>query len=331
MTHAMPLMSSAYPPGQCLEWIGQLPSGVAHDIALAEYHYFRAEPEQAASMAEPYLDDPDFSHRLSAQLIFGYANLALDRIEQSRLALIRIQETVSNMDSEILPENRALILAIATTAKVLLHLPIPREQLPLVELLPLLPRGIRQFSLYVQAHQAYLDGDYGKAVGIVETALALQDQIYPIPTIYLHLMGTMAYMSLKDASKAKAHLLAAWNLARPDGLLQPFAEHHGLLGGTLEVVIKKEWPEDFRRIIAITYRFAYGWRRIHNPVTGHDVADDLTTTEFAIGMLAARGWSNKEISTHLGVSAYTVKQHLSAAFRKLGITTRKELGKYMLL
>ena len=68
-------------------------------------------------------------------------------------------------------------------------------------------------------------------------------------------------------------------------------EHHGLLGGMLESVIKREWPEEFRRIIAITYRFSWGWRRIHNPKTGDQVADKLTTTECAVAMLAARGWT----------------------------------------
>ena len=67
----------------------------------------------------------------------------------------------------------------------------------------------------------------------------------------------------------------------------------------LEAVIKKDWPEDFKRIIAITYRFSAGWRKVHNPTTGHDVADNLTTTEFAAAMLAARGWTNQEIGEHM--------------------------------
>ena len=76
----------------------------------------------------------------------------------------------------------------------------------------------------------------------------------------------------------------------------------------LEAVIKPKWPEDFKRIIAITYRFSAGWRKVHNPETGHDVADDLTTTEFAIAMLAARGWTNQEIAEHLHISVNTVKK-----------------------
>nr|WP_275962092.1 helix-turn-helix transcriptional regulator [Pseudoflavonifractor capillosus] len=98
----------------------------------------------------------------------------------------------------------------------------------------------------------------------------------------------------------------------------------------LEAVIKPNWPEDFKRIIDITYRFSSGWRRVHNPITGHDVADDLTTTEFAIAMLAARGWTNLEISKHLNISTNTVKSHLSEAMKKLRVENRRDLKQYML-
>lgn len=138
-------------------------------------------------------------------------------------------------------------------------------------------------------------------------------------------------MSLKQVDKAKWHLLSAWELAKPDDLIEGFGEHHGLLGGMLEAVIKPEYPEDFKRIIAITYRFSAGWRKIHNPDTGHDVADNLTTTEFAVSMLAARGWMNQEIGAHMNISVNTVKWHITNAMQKLNINSRQELKKYMLL
>ena len=153
---------------------------------------------------------------------------------------------------------------------------------------------------------------------------------YPIPAIYLHLVAVMDYMSLKQTERARAHLLAAWALARPDDLIEGFGEHHGLLGGMLEAALKKDWPEDFKRIISITYRFSAGWRKVHNPATGEQVADNLTTTEFATAMLAARGWTNQEIAAHLGISLNTVKQYISTVLQKLNIKQRKDLKRYML-
>nr|WP_275533048.1 helix-turn-helix transcriptional regulator [Flavonifractor sp. An9] len=98
----------------------------------------------------------------------------------------------------------------------------------------------------------------------------------------------------------------------------------------LEATIKPNWPEDFKRIIDITYRFSSGWRRVHNPITGHDVADDLTTTEFAMAMLAARSWTNQEIADYLNISVNTVKRHISEAMKKLNVENRKDLKQYML-
>nr|WP_302772711.1 helix-turn-helix transcriptional regulator [Anaerotignum lactatifermentans] len=99
----------------------------------------------------------------------------------------------------------------------------------------------------------------------------------------------------------------------------------------LEAVIKPISPEDFKRIIDITYRFSSGWRRVHNPITGHDVADDLSTTEFAVAMLTARGWTHQEIAEHMNISANTVKSYIMQVKKKLNVKNRKELKKYMLL
>ena len=60
------------------------------------------------------------------------------------------------------------------------------------------------------------------------------------------------------------------------------------------------------------------------------MADNLTTTEFAASMLAARGWTNQEIAAHMGVSASTVKRHLARVKEKLRLDSRQELSRYML-
>ena len=47
-------------------------------------------------------------------------------------------------------------------------------------------------------------------------------------------------------------------------------------------------------------------------------------------MLAARGWTNQEISAHMNISPNTVKRHISTALQMLNIITRQDLKKYML-
>lgn len=219
---------------------------------------------------------------------------------------------------------------IGNAASALLHLPAPKPAQPAPDLLPLLPPGLRLFACYVHAHRLYLEGAYEQSYGIVLGAFTMADALYPIPAIYLHLAAVMSLMALRRTDEARQHVLAAWDIARPDGLIQPFGEHHGLLGGMLEAAIKPAWPDDFKRMIDITYRFSAGWRRVHNPSTADDVADNLTTTEFAVCMLASRDWSNAEIAEHMGFSVNRVKECLSNAFRKLGVSSRKDLARFML-
>ena len=326
----MPLMNAAFVPGHCMEYVESIENVGLRDIALAEYHYFRGEPEKAAREAEVYLSNQNLELRLSACLIYAYANLSIGQIQRAQYTLAEVRNTLMSAREDMPPQLRAAAVFIVTAAAVLLHLPLPEEAGELSEQIHLLPPGLRMFALYVQAHQTYLQGDYGKSVGIVETAFTLQTEVFPIPAIYMHLVAVMDYMSLKQPERAQKHLLEAWELARPDDLIEGFGEHHGLLGGMLEAVLKKDWPEDFKRIIAITYRFSAGWRKVHNPQTGNQVADNLTTTEFATAMLAARGWTNQEIADHMSLSPNTVKQYISTALKKLNIKQRKDLRQHML-
>ena len=325
----MPLMNTPFEPGHCMESIQRMKAGPQKDIAWAEYHYFSGQAEKAMQETERYLATEDPAIRLSACWIFAYSCLTIGRIDHARNALNGIKRTLAG-GGQSAPPMRAMEAFVAFAAAVLLHLPLPEEMPPAGEFLPLLPSGLRAFALYVQAHYLYLKGEYGQSAGMVEATLAMGAEAYPIPAIYLHLVAVMDYMSMKQTQQAQAHLLTAWELARPDDLIEGFGEHHGLLGGMLEAVIKPNWPEDFKRIIDITYRFSSGWRRVHNPITGHDVADDLTTTEFAIAMLAARGWTNLEISKHLNISTNTVKSHLSETMKKLRVENRRDLKQYML-
>ena len=304
----MPLMNTPFQPGTCMPryrpW-RPAPSGTSPRRSITTSP---GQPEKAARAAAAYLTGPDMGAQLSACLIYAYANLSLHQIQHARFALDEVQMFLTE-GAEQTPLRKAAAAFVAATSAVLLHLPLPESLPSTQEFLPLLPTGLRAFALYVQAHYLYLHQNYTQSIGIVESTLAMGAEQYPITAIYLHLMAVMDYMSMRQTETARKHLLAAWALARPDDLIEGFGEHHGLLGGMLEAVIKPRWPEDFRRIIDITGQFSWGWRQIHNPDTGHQVADNLTSTEFAVAMLVVRGWTTDEIAAHMKVSASTIKKH----------------------
>lgn len=66
----------------------------------------------------------------------------------------------------------------------------------------------------------------------METALAMQTEVFPIPSIYLHLAAVMDYMSLKQPDEAQAHLLAARGWTN-----QEIADHMGISPNTVKQYI----------------------------------------------------------------------------------------------
>ena len=326
----MLLMSSAFPLGRCIEFIESIDDVPQKEMAYAEYYYFSGRHEKAVEYAEMYLNCEDIMLKLSASLIYTFANLSLDRIHSARFGLERLKEYLKEaMLEETDKKTRACCVFVATAAHTLLHIPVG-DLPPLAEYLSEFTKGMQLWGAYVLAHKAYLVKDYQRSLGIVQTCLMTCSKVYPIAMIYLNLVVAMDLMNLKETDKAKVYFMKVWEISRPDNLIEGIGEHHGLLQGLIEACMKKDYPEDYARIIDITYKFSAGWRRIHNPGTNEDVADNLTTTEFTIAMLANRGWTNKEISEYLEITPRTVKQHLTCVFNKLNIENRKQLKNFML-
>lgn len=328
--YPMPLLNTAFTPGTAKEYAENFKNPDQRNIALAEYYYFSGNSKKAAELTKKYLQSDDIGLRLSAMWIYAYASLALDNITGTKTAMVSLKQLIRTLPENIPQETRALVTFIATAASVLLHLPLEYEMPPMGEFIGTLPAGLKLFALYVYAHYAYLQKAYVASAGIAETALALETKIYPIPAIYLHLVAVMDYVTLKQLDMAKKHIHAAWEIAHHDNLIEAFGEHHGLLCGMLEATIKKDYPEEFKQMISITYKFSAGWRKIHNPNTGNSVADTLTTTEFAVSMLASRDFTTKEIAAVMGISENTVKYHVNHAMAELGVSSRKELKQFML-
>ena len=322
---AFPVMNAHFEPGGADECVRQIEDADAHAIACAELDYFRGSAEAAAAGAKPYLTSPDPVLRVPANLISAYASLSLGRTSSARHCLERLIKDASTSSSsgDLLPTFGACM------ASTLLHLP-SYQSTGLSAIFDQLPEGLRLYACYILAHRRYLEGDYSQSLGIIHGARAMASYTYVIPNVYLGIMESIDLMSLKRIDEAKAAFMRARDIAHPDGLVEAFGEHHGLVGGLVEACLKRQYPDDYRLVIDITYRFSAGWRRLHDPITEEDVADNLTTTEFSIAMLVNRGWTNSEVARLLEVSENTVKYHLGHIYEKLGVNSRKDLGRHML-
>lgn len=327
----MLLMTSSFPLGGCLEYVESIEDIAQREMAYAEYYYFCGKHEKSVEYAEKYINHEDIMLKLSANLLYTFANLSLDRINSARLSLDQLQICLKKAMAEETDNNtKACCIFVALAANTLLHLSIANDMPQLSEYVVEFPRGMQLWSAYVLAHRAYLNNEYERSLGIVQASLMTCDRVYPVAMIYLNLIAAVDSMNLKQTDMGKEYFMKAWELARTDDLIEGIGEHHGLLQGLIEACLKKDYPDYYERIISITYSFSAGWRRIHNTDTNEEVADNLTTTEFTIAMLANRGWTNNEIADYLGIAPRTVKQHLSCIFTKLNISNRKQLMSYML-
>ncbi len=327
---AMPLLNSSFPIGKCKEYIDCIPDEDDRKIALGEYYYFSGQAEFCTKTVEEYLDSEDESLRYSAALLCSFANLSRGHIHLARFALDRLKtDMIKGLRSESTVELHAIGIFTATTAAVLLHSPLP-DIPPLEKYLKYLPGGLKLFACYVLAHKAYLEKNYEGCLATAEMSIDLCPNPYPIAEVYCRCVMVMALMNLKRTDEAKEQMRQIWEIAQPDDLIEALGEHHGLLQGMIEIFFKNDYPQDYKRIIDITYAYSAGWRKIHNPDTNHDVADNLTTMEFTIAMLYSRGWKAKDIASHMNLSLSRVADHIKYIFEKLNINDKDSLKIYML-
>ena len=300
---------------------------------MAEYHYFSGQAEQAAKEAEAYLTSPDMGGaavRLpDLCLLKPYPETdAAGRVCPGRAECFPCKCGESRCRS--FGRLRRLSLL---RERCFCHLPLPEEMPQAGSFLLLLPPGLRAFALYVQSHYLYLKQEYDHSAGIVEATLAMGRSGLSDPR---HLFtsgggdGLHEHEADRPGRSPSAH--RPGRLPATDDLIEglwgtpwAFGGHAGS-GHQTGNGRKISKGSSTSPIVSLP-----GGVEFTTPKTGHDVVDDLTTTEFVIAMLAARDWTTQEIAEHLKISANTAKSHISEAMRKLNVQNRKDLKQYMLL
>lgn len=101
----------------------------------------------------------------------------------------------------------------------------------------------------------------------------------------------------------------------------PKSAHPVEIGKALNAVIDGElWlPEKYKHLLE------------QSPVQQHDDLDlaakvaQLTAQQYKVLYYLTEGWLNKQIAYDLNISEATVKAHMTAIFRKLGVTNRTQV------
>ncbi|MCH3943749.1 MAG: LuxR C-terminal-related transcriptional regulator [Atopobiaceae bacterium] len=332
----LPLTGTPFALGHAAEAAEALADPDLRAIAYAELHFYRGEAQACVEAAKPYLESDGPSLRLSACMLTAYASLTLGDVDAAKAALSEITGRLEALRSSVATQERhaptqleACCVLSAYVGTVLLHLPSD-DLPPLDQMAPALPAGLRVLAAYVTAHAAYLAGDYERGLGLAQGTLLASGEVYPIPLVYLRCVMAMCQISLRREREAEESLLAAWGLARADGLVEAFVEHHGPLRGLVEHCIRHDDPESYDAICDKVVAFSRGWMRVHNAKTHETVTDRLTPMEFSVAMLACRRWTNRQIASYLGLSPNTVKHYLSAILATLGVSRREDLRPFVL-
>ncbi len=325
---AFPLTQGLFCAGEAYAYIEGIKDEDERQLALAEYYYYSGNIERSLLITESYVSHENAELRLSAALLYSFSHLSLDHAHRAHIGFDIINSTAKSIRSCSNDRYlRALAVFSQTAVDVLMH--TPTDIYPLMSEMIYLPEGLRQFAAYLMAQNAYTKKNYERALAIAETTLAYSGEEYPIAYTYLLLIECIALVKLKRTNEAKEIFIKAYNFSRPDYFIMHFAENHMFLGGLMEVYVKREHPEDFKALIALTHSFSNSWKKAHNNINNNTISTELTTTEISIAMLFNQSWTVKEISSHMEMSERMVKYHLSIIYQKLGISSREELRAFV--
>ncbi len=327
--YQLPLLHSSFEVGKAKEFIESIHDPDDKNIALAEYHYYRGNAEEAAKLLEQYFDSEDDSLRYSANVMCTFANIFRGHIHLATFFSERVsKELEKGLESKKAPkELQAIGVLTAYIGKYILNVPVPDVPL-LEEYLHFLPKGIRLYGAYILAYKAYKENNFERAIGICDTALAFCNNFYPIAAIYVLIVAAASFMGLKKPDAARQCFMIAWETARKDGFIKLFGIHHNLLQGLIEQCLKTDFHDEYKQIMRIVKEFNDGWYRLHKP-DEFDYSHTLGPVEISIALLYNRNWAAKEIASHLNISERTVKNHIRTIFQKLCITKKTELQKYL--
>ena len=194
-----------------------------------------------------------------------------------------------------------------------------------------LPEETRAEAAYMRTRYFQSVGDYPSMLAVAQTALPFCTYSQELfhPGVYLKLMCAVAYLSKGRMEEAEKWLLDAMRGSLKLGLITPFAELLPMLGGLVEELLKREYPQYFDAVVAQWENTFSHWIIFRNRFTQDNIVVILSRREYQMAMLFAQGFSMKEIAGRFHISLSRQKAIMNEIYGKLLINNRKELLKLL--
>lgn len=180
---------------------------------------------------------------------------------------------------------------------------------------------VEDHILVRQSIRAFLEGatfDVVGEAGTGEEAVRLAELLDPdIILLDIHLPGMNGIEAARaireTAPQSQIIALTAYN----ESAYQRALEQIGVAGFVLKTA-------EFNELLAVIREVVGSNNDAKENMVQSESGSLLTEREAQVLDCMARGWTNKEIGLHLGISSRTVQVHLQAIYHKLDVSSRME-------
>ena len=195
----------------------------------------------------------------------------------------------------------------------------------------LLPEA-RPMGMYLSLKNLQGQKRYGELLCACKAAIALweREDTFTLLDIYLRMLCATGCYEMNRVEECDRHLLAAMELALPNGFITPFVEFWMNTGCQIEHLLEQhypQWRDPVERVSAATWK---NWIAFHNRYTRENITTLLTQREYRVAQIIVAGGTYQNVADELYLSLSTVKSMLSAIYDKLLIHSRAELAEMIM-
>ena len=195
----------------------------------------------------------------------------------------------------------------------------------------LLPEA-RPMGMYLSLKNLQGQKRYGELLCACKAAIALweREDTFTLLDIYLQMLCATGCYEMNRVEECDRHLLAAMELALPNGFITPFVEFWMNTGCQIEHLLEQhypQWRDPVERVSAATWK---NWIAFHNRYTRENITTLLTQREYRMAQIIVAGGTYQNVADELYLSLSTVKSMLSAIYDKLLIHSRAELAEMIM-